>query len=81
MFVLRRKNSTPHYHDYVVGFTLTMVNNFRRFLIQFSTNCHTISQILFSIDGAATLKILITWQMVLLTYLSKLQGNRGMNGQ
>ena len=34
----------------IVGFTLTVVNDFRRFLSRFSTYCHDILQALFSID-------------------------------
>ena len=29
-------------HNIIVGFTLTVVTDFRRFLSQFSTNCHEI---------------------------------------
>ena len=44
----------------IVGFTLTVVNEFRRFLGQFSTNYHEILHILFSIHVMTTLKILIS---------------------
>ena len=43
----------------IVGFTLTMVNDFRGFLSQFSTNFHEISHTLFSIHVVTTLKVLI----------------------
>ena len=42
----------------LVGFTLTVVNDFRRFLSQFSTNCHEILQALFSIDYPEILAII-----------------------
>ena len=41
----------------IVGFTLTVVNEFRRFLSQFSTNFHEILHILFSIHVVTTLTI------------------------
>ena len=43
----------------IVGFTLTVVNDFRRFRSQhgqFSTNFHEILHTLFSIHGVTTLK-------------------------
>ena len=43
--------------DTIVGFTLTVVNDFRQFLSPFSTNCHEISQTKFSIQVATILKI------------------------
>ena len=42
---------------YVVGSTLTVVNEFRRFLSQFSTNCHEILHTFFSIHVVTTLKV------------------------
>ena len=41
----------------IVGFTLTVMNEFRRFLRQFSTNFHEILQTLFSIYVVTTLKV------------------------
>ena len=41
----------------IVGFTLTVVNEFRRFLGQFSTNFHDILRTLFSIHVVPTLNI------------------------
>ena len=49
--------SSPKNHCTIVGFTLTVVNKFRRFLSQFSTNFHEILHTLFSIHVVATLKI------------------------
>ena len=40
-----------------VGFTLTVVNDFLRFLSQFSTNFHEILHTLFSIHVLTTLKV------------------------
>ena len=42
----------------IVGFTLTAVNEFRRLLSQFSTNCRKILHTLFSIHVVTTLKVL-----------------------
>ena len=41
----------------IVGFTLTVVNEFRRFLGQFLTNFHEILHSLFSIHVVTTLTI------------------------
>ena len=41
----------------IVGFTLTVVNEFRRFLNKFSTNFHDILHTLFSIHVVTTLKV------------------------
>ena len=40
-----------------VGFTLTVVNDFHRFLSQFSANFHEILHTLFSIHVVITLKV------------------------
>ena len=42
----------------IVGFTLTVVNEFCRFLSQFSTNFYEILHTLFSIYVVTTLKVL-----------------------
>ena len=42
---------------FIIGFTLTVVNDFRWFHSQFSTNCHEILQALFPNDAATSLKI------------------------
>ena len=41
----------------IVGFTLTVVNDFHRFLSQFSTNFHEILHTLFTIHVVTTLKV------------------------
>ena len=41
----------------IVGFTLTVVNDFRRFLSRFSTNFHEILHTLFLIHVVITLKV------------------------
>ena len=43
----------------IVGFALAVVNDFRGFLSQFSTNFHEISHTLFSIHVVTNLKVLI----------------------
>ena len=43
----------------IVGFTLTVMNDFRRFLSQFSTIFHQILHTLFSIHVVTTVKVLI----------------------
>ena len=40
----------------IVGFTLTLVNEFRRFLSQFSTNFHEILHTLISIHVVTTVE-------------------------
>ena len=47
--------------DTIIGFTLSVLNDFNRFLSQFSTNCHNILQAPFSIHVLTTLN---TCQMV-----------------
>ena len=41
----------------IVGFTLTILDDFRRLLSQFSTNFHEILHTLFSIHVVTTLKV------------------------
>ena len=45
------KNRFHHIKIHIVGFTLTTVNEFRRFLNQFSTNFHGVLHTLFSIHA------------------------------
>ena len=46
-----------HMRSNLVGFTLTVVNEFRQYLRQFSTNFHEILHTLFSIHVVTTLKV------------------------
>ena len=70
----------------IVGFTLTVVNEFCGFLSEFSNNFHEILHTLFSIHVVTTLKISRSFDKYL-KYLSKLrenfQGNvsHDMNGK
>ena len=57
-------NCTKSYFA-IVGFTLTVVNEFRRFFGQFSTNFHEILHTLFSIHVVTTLKILRSFEQYL----------------
>ena len=52
----------------IVGFTLTVVNEFRRFLSQFSTNFHEISHTLFSIHVVTTLKVSLSFYKYFRSY-------------
>ena len=54
---MKRKNPANVNVYFIVGFTLTVVNEFCRFLSQFSTNIFAILHTLFSIHVVTTLKI------------------------
>ena len=54
--ILNPRERKTEVYDIIVGFTLTVVNEFRRFLGQFS-NFHEILHKLFSIHVVHTLKI------------------------
>ena len=74
--------------DTIVGFTITVVNDSRQFLSQFSTNFHEILHTLISIHVVTTLKVLINilevkWSNFNNTYqnLRNFQGRHDKNGK